>query len=341
MKHLFLVHSFATYRCALGVIAHESIEFSSCIFVTYRGFSCDELPEGIEVGELPSIGTPNLNSLRRLFEGKKNLSRRDAEVDALTLGETFHCYTPHTYFDFAHFIVSHPQCLGFSYIEEGLTSYYQLSEVDDAYEPWQFVRRVKFLRRLLFGKRLVPEIAFFREGYAKAYGFCDTSFPEWERKITIGIDQLFPKLESAPCEHPPLLVFDALVEWKRTSLSSFCRALKKFLDACVQDGITELQYKLHPGQDEQGSVLVIREMMQAYKNIKVTELPASVCLEDLFESFRLKVFVFNSASGLYAALAGQCVYSLNPFVMCEDPTYGTTVDSLPSIYTSLVKSYGG
>ena len=121
-KHLFLAHSHATYRCALGVIEHKQLDPRTCIIVRVNGFVCHELPDDIQVGEISSIGYPNVNSVRRAFAYRRGLQKRDHEVEELTGGEHYHCYISHTYYDFARLIATHPNCTGFSYIEEGLKS---------------------------------------------------------------------------------------------------------------------------------------------------------------------------------------------------------------------------
>jgi hypothetical protein len=340
-KHLFLIHSFATYHCALGVIQHNSLDPLSCVMVTYRGFVCAELPAGVTVGALQTIGLPNLNSVRRIVAGRGQFIRQDGEIDHLTGKREFHCYVPHTYFDYAHLIVSHPRCRGFSFIEEGLTSYYRPDEIDGAYPRWRFTWRVRVLRLLLFAGRLPSEVGFFSAGYELAYGFCDESFPGWQRRVVLGTDYLFSARLLSGESRPPLLVFDALVELGRTTVGALTQALASFLADCVRDRVSELHYKLHPSQREESSIAAIREVFNSLNgSIRLQPLAPSVCLEDLFAQFDLKVFVFNSASGLYAALAGREVVSLNPLLEHFDPAYVGSAGNLPSIYHTLVTHYG-
>jgi len=70
--------------------------------------------------------------------------------------------------------------------------------------------------------------------------------------------------------------------------------------------------------------------------LNLHQLAKEVCLEDLFTDYHLKVFVFNSASGLYAALVGQEVVSLNPLMEIADPSYRKSSQALPDIYSDLV-----
>ena len=76
--------------------------------------------------------------------------------------------------------------------------------------------------------------------------------------------------------------------------------------------------------------------MARHPELNLHQLAKEVCLEDLFTDYHLKVFVFNSASGLYAALVGQEVVSLNPLLEGVDPDYSKSSQALPEIYNHLV-----
>ncbi|BDS07634.1 hypothetical protein NT6N_26740 [Oceaniferula spumae] len=338
-RHLFLVHSFATYRCSLGVIEHQNLELESCIIVTDRGFTCSDLPKGISTGTISSLGSPNINSVKRVLKQRLGLSRRDREINELLGWHKFHCYIPHTYYDFAHLIVSHPKCTGFSYIEEGLTSYYKPGEIDKAYEPWSFESRVRLLRAIFYGSRLVNQVFFYSNNYKAVYGFCESSFPDWQNKVVLGVDKLFPRKSAQKLPHHPVLVFDALVELGRTSADSLCAALKQFLYDCKVNGVSELSFKLHPSQTKEQSISYVRSILLPCSFIKVQEMPQFVCLEDIFCDYALTVFIFNSASGVYAALSGNNVYSLNSYIEKEDREYSETLGRLPRVYNHLVKPY--
>jgi hypothetical protein len=335
-KHLFLAHSHATYRSALGVIDFKKLNPSACIIVRVNGFVCNNPPEGVSIVEIRSVGRPNVNSVRRAFEYRRGLKERDNEITELMDGETYHCYISHTYYDFARLIVTHPKCSGFSYMEEGLTSYYQPGEIAKAYTPWSFPGRVKLLRKLFFGRRLEDKIGFFADDYEVCYGFTEESFPGWRDKVAIGIDKLFPTIKKDKPDHPPVLVFDALVELGMTTADLLCEAIDQFFQVCKKKGDTTIYFKFHPGQNEEQSIKVIREAMARHPELNLHQLAKEVCLEDLFTDYHLKVFVFNSASGLYAALVGQEVASLNPLLESVDPSYRKSSQALPEIYNHLV-----
>jgi hypothetical protein len=306
MRHLFIVHSFATYHCALGVIRAERIPLSNCTLVEVRGFVCGNPPAGVAIGKLSWFGTPNLDSIRKILALRSELSSRDREIDALVSGEPFVCYLPHTYYDFADLVVSHPRCRGFSYIEEGLTSYYRPGEIDAAYPPWRFAARSILLRLLCFPRRLRRTVTFFRNDYVSVYGFGGNSFPGWSRKVELPKSDLFGTITSVVPDGSPILVFDALVELKRTDIQTMCNALDEFLNTLVKRECRELRYKFHGVQSVKSSIGAIKQVFSKHQeSIRLIELDPSTCLENLFATSNSTVFVFNSASGIYASLAGR------------------------------------
>ena len=217
-----------------------------------------------------------------------------------------------------------------------MTSYYQPGEIDKAYPPWSFVGRVKLLRRLFFERRLENRVAFFADDYEVAYGFTEESFPGWRNKVAIGIDKLFQSMKTDKTDHPPVLVFDALVELGMTKPDLLCKALDQFFATCGVNEHKEIYYKFHPGQTDQKSISVIRDTMSKHSDLDFHELSKDVCLEDFFTDYQLKVFVFNSAAGLYASLVGQEVVSLNPLMEIADSCYRNSHQVLPEIYNHLV-----
>jgi len=73
---------------------------------------------------------------------------------------------------------------------------------------------------------------------------------------------------------------------------------------------------------------------------KAAELDATYALEDHFSGNAGPVYVFNSAAGLYAALRGRVVWSLNPLVAEQDPGYERTIARLPAVFHQLVRPFG-
>ncbi len=340
MLHLFVIHSHTTHRCALGIIRDKGLLAADCVFGTSRGFappSATSLDDPIPAVPLDFLGQPNGNAIRPVLRLRHLRKLVDQRIDQILDRKDFHAYLPHTYYDPYQLLATHPSCNGFSYIEEGLTSYYAPGEIELAYPTWRFKWRTRRLRNLMFGNRIREEIPFFRDDYSSAYGFTDRSFPQWPRMSALGMDCLFG--ENAPLTHaaPPVLVFDALVELGLTDLESLDAALRAFLDALISTGADELQFKFHPGQSPATSSERILECFVGYASrLKVHFMPADLSLEDYFGRHDSEIYVFNSAAGLYAALRGRQVRTLNPLIERHDPEYRSRTSRLPAVFHQLV-----
>jgi hypothetical protein len=261
----------------------------------------------------------------------------DGVVTELMEGEAFHCYVPHTYFDSYQLLATHSRCVGFSFIEEGLTSYYRPAEIERAYPTRTFSYRTSLLRRVFFGRRIGTRIPFFRGDFAMAYGFTDHSFPEWPRRASLGLEHLLGKPLAERVSSPPVLVFDAVVELGLTSLEALLEALRAFCRFLVENGTSGFLFKFHPNQAAGGSVRAIEKVFREHNTrLDIVQMNDNLSLEDYFSRYSAEIYIFNSASGLYAALGGQRVISLNPLLQRIDSSYARATAALPEIFHTLI-----
>ncbi|MFC7338094.1 hypothetical protein ACFQY0_12950 [Haloferula chungangensis] len=336
MKHLFFVHSFASYHCALRVIDYEGLEGEDCVFVCARDFVCPNPPPNSVQTIARFRQTMGMLSLREVLRGIRSGKDADKEISKLAGANGFHAYIPHSYYAPIQWALSHPLCEGYSYIEEGLTSYYGLKEIAKAYPPRKPPYKAGVACRILFGKRTPKIFTFFQEGYTKVYGFFDTSFPSWKRRHTVGPPEHMARKRDRAKNQCPLLVFDTLVELGMCSADVLEKALSDFLEILVDSGVHELRYKLHPGQLEESRESVSRVFGAFSERVSFEELARSVSLEQIFHEEDCDVYVFNSAAGMYAAQAGQRVFTINELVSQYDPEYSEKVSRFPAIYHELV-----
>lgn len=339
MRHLFFVHSHATYHCALGVIKHLKLKGGDCVFIPARDFQFPPLPDGAQKVEFTYRGKLNMGSWRNLLKTPKNIRLADTEIALAAQGDSFHAYIPHSYYQPIHLVISHKLCKGFSYIEEGVTSYFGFREIDKAYPPNVFRKRSRAFTRLLYRHRFPAIYTFFHEGYSAAYGFSDDSFPRWKRRVTLGPPDYLkfdgPLLKNTP----PVLVFDALVERGMISASALALGLMDYLHWLSRQGVPKLRYKLHPGQRMEDSIRVINEVLSAgYHGLEIIELPRELSLESLFSKEDCEVHVFNSAAGIYARIAGRAVFTVNSFVTPYDENYQRSIKLLPIFYKPIADS---
>ena len=339
MNHLFQVHSSTTYHSALAVCRFKKLTWSDCFFVPIRGFVCSDLPEGASVVQLSArSGIVDL-SLRTLRKNLYTLHKADKELEDLMKGERFEFYVPQTWHDTSHLTLSHKLCAGFSYLEEGWTSYYKFGGIERAYPTKERSLLAHTLRLLFFRNRLPSNLSFFHQGYRVAYGLTDMSFPHWEHRVVLGLPDSLKVLSDSGTETSPVLVFDALVELGKASIESVVYAVSKLLDRLVEANTSFLRYKFHGAQTDETSKSRLNELFESYETrIQIEELAAETVLEEMVSSENFIMYTFNSAAGLYASLAGRKVISINEFVLEADPAYEHEVKSLPDVFPSLIRN---
>lgn len=300
------------------------------------------LPNGTIQLELPSRQKVILGSFRAMNRAVKLIKSSDRELLDVINDERFHAYIPNSYNYANHLITSNSSCDGYSYIEEGLTSYYGIHEISNANPPRQERLRTKVFRTLLFRNRLPGELKFYEENYVRAYGFTEFSFPGWERRSIMGLPApLRRNCDNLP-KTSPVLVFDALVEMGKTNIDALSKSLMEFVSILVRSKKwSRLRYKFHGAQRSEPSLHRLRGVFSQFsKDIELIELPASVSLEDLSTCEDFEMFIFNSAAGLYAALGGRKVTSLNSLILKHDKTYTNTIDSLPVVFHKFINPLG-
>jgi hypothetical protein len=337
MRHLFFVHSFATLHCALGAIKRLELKCGDCVFIPARDFQFPDLPKGAKTAVLTFRKKLNMGSWRNLLKAPKAIKLADLEIATAAQNSPFHAYIPHSYYQPIQLVISHQLCRGYSYIEEGVTSYFGIKEIDKAYPPNDFGRRARIFTKTFYRKRFPARYTFFHEGYHAAYGFSDDSFPRWERRVTLGAPEYLkyegPLIQGAP----PVLVFDALVERGLLSSSALAKGLRDYLSWMSSRNVVKLRYKLHPGQRMEDSIKVIKDVLNSPDTgLETIELPRDLSLEELFAREDCEVHVFNSAAGIYARIAGRTVYTINSFIAPYDEKYLESVKLLPVIYRPII-----
>lgn len=338
MTHLFFVHSNATHRCALGVIQLKQLPGNDCVFVCARDFVCPGIPdEAVQSGSSFRDRVGGMGSVMEVLRSRDKTKAADSEITELAQNKPFHAYIPHSYYPPIQWALSHPLCQGFSYIEEGVTSYFAFGEIERAYPPRQPPLKAGVLCKLLYGKRLPKVYHFFQNGYSQAYGFSEKSFPGWPRRITLESPNYLAVSGNRVKSSAPILVFDAVVELGMVGVGALKQGVRDFLLKLFDTGVGHLRYKLHPGQGEE-SLAALREVLDAMASrMKLQELGRAVSLEEIFGEEECDVYVLNSAAGIYAAQSGLRTFTINAFVLKYDPGYQDKLSQLPACYSHFVK----
>ena len=337
MKHLFYIHSAITYFVALGVIKYRNLDKGACILMLGRGFQPDHASSEIRESILPFSHHP-VNSFaveRQFWKGWKKIIAFDNYVSNLTGEEHFHIYTNQTGLDFIRLFISHEKCQGFSYLEEGLYSYFPAEKVNLELCPsGDATAFYKLLKRLNFNGRLSSDPVFFSDEYKEAFGISEAVFPGFRNKITL--ENPFYNSEANNCLNGHIIALDALYEYGVVTKAVYEHAIKKMFLYFEARNIDQVWIKFHPEQYNIAAHLAeIREVVAKYKRgINVKELPQT-CLLELIAGNSLgnvEFYVFLSSVGLYAGMCGKKAYSFANFIAEKDNDYSKRIELLPDVF---------
>jgi hypothetical protein len=269
----------------------------------------------------------SLHPSRSFLSARRRLKRSDRYFSELTCGDPFQLYVPQTHLRWIQAAITHPDCRGYSFIEEGMASYFTREQLErkiplEQVTPWT---RKKYRGRIGAGE-------FFAPGYARAYGIHPESFPWLERRVVLG--DVFAGLPSAA---------DAGIEWvlvcddlRRTAgvgERAMLHGMDRALGLLRERGVRRLHFKLHPAQLGSDQVQTIRSLLAAHAPaLRAVELSAEVILEGLARSNpRARFLMGMSSVGLYAALMGREVYSYAHLVAEVAPGMRRHVENLPGV----------
>lgn len=342
MKHLFYIHSYITYYVGLGVIKYHNLDHADCVLMYGRKFKPLHSLADIQQVDLPFTHHPvNSFAVDRMFwRGWGKLNKFDSFVKKLAKEDKFHLYTNQTGMDFIRLFISHKQCKGYSFLEEGVASYFKLAQVNSEIHPsGSSTVFFRILLKLNFRGRLSPEKWFYNSVYDFVYGLSEDSFPGFERKVILTLP--FYNSNLMP-DYGHILVLDADPEYGFTSISSVLKALEEGLLYLIGTSVKKLWVKYHP---EQASSCKAKQpyeqVFEKYSGkLKIEEVPQHVSLEFVAgnaNNSKTVFYVFLSSSGLYAGLCGREVYSFASYMYRFDPQYEQRVQRLPDAFKENVK----
>ena len=342
MKHLFYIHSHITYHVSLEVIKHEKIAARDCIFIYGRKFWPLAAPVDIEQVNLPFTHHPT-NSFalaRKFWRGWRKLAAFDQFVQSLAGEGCFKLYTNQTGIDFIRLFISHRRCAGFSFLEEGMASFYSLWQMNTEVGPaGSSTIFFKTLLLLNFRGRLSPGKWFYDSSYDHAYGVSEASFPDFQRKVLLP----FPFYNDSPMPaYNRILVLDATAEYGVTSVKAMLAALEEALQYLAKRGSGKLWVKYHPDQANFDGVK--RQYEQVFARyagrLTIEEMPQYICLELVAGNAyntQTAFYVFLSSVGIYAAQCGREVHSFASYIARLDEQYAQRVQRLPAVFREKVK----
>lgn len=132
-RHIFYVHSNICFRIACAVIRERQLPPEAVRIIVGRSYSHPQLAEMRTTNEWQLPYTPG-----RLGQAHDRLVRDfDQTLFSLASGP-FHAYVPQTTIPFVALLVGHPECQGFSYLEEGIAAYQPIDAINGLYGGYWF-----------------------------------------------------------------------------------------------------------------------------------------------------------------------------------------------------------
>ncbi|WP_299825415.1 polysialyltransferase family glycosyltransferase [uncultured Pontibacter sp.] len=342
MKHLFYIHSTVTYFVALEVIKYKKLDKHACCLLLGRGFK-----QLYKFSEIKQSIVPFSHHLfdsfaveKQLWNGWRKLRAFDDYVAQITNSDSFHLYTNQSGTSFIQLFISHRKCSGFSFLEEGMASFYPISKINNEICPAGYATSFyKLLKHLNYFGRLSQNPYFYDEGYDKVYGISEAAFPEFRNKIIL--DNPFYNSEASNCINGHLIALDALYEYGIVEKAVYVQAIEKMFLYFQKRKVDQIYIKYHPEQYNNATHLQeIRNVVTRYKRgIKVIEL-SSTCSLELIAGNNLadiNFYVFLSSVGLYAGMCGKKANSFATYIGEKDIQFKEKIESLPSVFSKYVK----
>ena len=346
MKHIFGVHSPISYLSALGVIIEEQIDYKDVVIVSETF--------GLEYEPIPIIKiSPKRNILDKVFLRKNLKEAVDKFVDKFCQSDQFIMYVPAFQF-LDKFLVIHPQCISFNFVEEGMASYSKYFTLNasflSSYGCLEYSKH--FFKRL---KEKATQIRVVLQGYTTKihaiypfylsyvtnpnivfYGFHRDSHTIAKRKKTLSFEKIFKdyKFETEfDLSNSCIWVDDPDIHLKADSFDAYLNSINNtYIQYLKTHDISFTYIKYHYRQTEDIKRKINNLFIENQINIKI--IPNTVVLEiEFLGSKNISVFGFYSSLLIYAKLLGHNSYSVASNISyCES----NHIDQQYPIFKSLV-----
>lgn len=336
-KHLFFVHSHITFQVAVAIVREKRLASKDIIFLAGRGFD----PQDANYPVLP-FPFPDDYFLvyKNLFRGWRYLREFDAFISNLCK-EEFIYYCPHTYSIFHPILASHNLYRGYCLIEEGLSSYNSIDEMNVMTPPVRLSSKQKLLSQLIYAGRFSDRI-FFKRDCLDTYATSHRAFPDFPLTVTLAINEKERAgYLSIAEEVEHLVVLDSTVETRSVSAENFISGF-----SCVVSHFSDerfygkrLHVKLHPYQyvNRWFADQVIEYLRCQLPKCTVIEIPSEVSIETLAMSSRVVLYVGITSLAIYASRQGRKVYSFARRIGELEPSYLLKLDQQPKIFSEAVE----
>lgn len=318
IKHVFVVHSHITWLVTQLVILNKKLSRDEIVIVTGRNYKIDKLgyiqikyPSFNNISPYKYIGL-NLNNKDHILEVK----RWNNKIAKLIKGD-FLAYVPHLWHVTAKLLVSHKNCIGYFYIEEGMASYDdRLAKIKKINTKEFLSSWFKFRNKNFTTLFLTTNFFNFHHGkYKGAFCFSDDCFKNSKSKTIFDIASLAsiytpPKPLNCDC----IVVFDTISISKFiTTEESLSIVENVIFPSLKQKRFNTVAIKLHPdhytarGLNEADAIL---KLFVSNNDITTVVLPETFILETYLIHYKIPIYCYVSSLSIYSSLLNGKVFTL-------------------------------
>lgn len=326
MKSVFFVHSHITYLAALAVIQTEQLPLEDVLIlsISYNRETPIKVHNILDVVPKRNLGVKIKRKFLPQFDSNYaiNYFIGDEPFVLYLAWPVYHC----------KFLMTHPNCKAFHFIEEGLSAYWNNMSLDEILfqrAPHQKVRSSLSLSGIK--ERLNDAMTVFR-GYNTAiqhipnlyfqytsdnrvhfYGFCEESFClAFRNKHVMNMAESLKNyiFEGIPCMDNSVVYVSDYNKASHMSYEDYLMELDELSCYLSDRNIDNVSIKWHYRCSEQLNNNLTAYIKSMYHG-HVTIIPSDIIMEIVFIiSHRMLVLGNNSSLLFYAALSGQEASSL-------------------------------
>ena len=308
--HLFLIHSNASFLCAEALIRHLALDHVDCVFFSMRGY---DLPGGYEqirdIVEypLPKHDFPDYYAPADTESARSKVKEIDNLVDFAVEGRPFVLYTPVTCLSTVTLIASHPNCVRYNVIEDGLSTYIRECIFNEI-RPLPRYNPVTMKKcndnRLLYFSR--SPICVDHPKFDTAYSLCEGGYPGVSRSVVVP-DAFRPLTFEGYEKMDASIAFCTTARSLKTDIALWGDVLRKMIEIeFIPRRYKNIAYKHRPCDKDSKAEEVCRKVFREFEGqITFHEIPGDVVMENLIYSYSCPVYFLTTTLGFYATKMGR------------------------------------
>lgn len=302
MKHIFYVHSYVTYLVTLGVIEHNKIQDEDVLLISARNAVTQKRFKEIDFSsKYPKLfGIPCYGEGLFFLKNLRFIKSFDGDINRFCHTDRFLCYLPTDKHFGQQLLMTHKNCVGISYIEEGLFTYNN----EFKKRTWPFHGLLGSLKRYLnTGNRNINPL---KRNNGSSVLF--TLFDPYYYRTDLSIRCVMPSIPDIEyngiiLENTNILMMNAFKDASVQVQQQLLLLLEKFAEELFERK-EKIYIKHHPYATEILKRQI--ELVFSKSGVCYDVLDASLNTElMLFNSRNLSIYGFFSAAMLYGAMMGH------------------------------------